>query len=378
MRLSPSFDNSDVDYSPRPSIPLESITLGKNSTPFPALPVKLVPKGIDPLSPIQKPIEISAFFDKSAQPKASLPTLSNSQKKVNLPPIVIKVEPPKANLPPQKLPEVKVVTPVIPSTTKTIAEITPIIKLTPKPIQPPPPPPIPLVEVEKKEVIVKKIVEPLAKPVIKINKPEPIKFIPPPRKSPPVEITPIVSQTHDSQNTAQIQNQIHHQLDDIQLSIAAELKKITPPAPAPTLPKPLSPAISLPSFIQSAPPNPQPQTNPAVKISTEISQTELSEPTANFSAIHFWDYFLPISNSKLNPYKSPSRSRVILGVKMGGLILLSLGFIVIGQAFIKGFSLNVIFEAISTFTLSGILLFLGQNLNLFFAPVNPYKIHEVV
>src|ERR1700682_212643 len=81
MRLSPGFDNQLPDFSPRPSIPLEPISLGSLKYSPPKLDIK-PPSEVKPSLPHLQPVDISTFFKQSSQPKPSLPTLSHPKIKI--------------------------------------------------------------------------------------------------------------------------------------------------------------------------------------------------------------------------------------------------------------------------------------------------------
>lgn len=367
MRLSPGFDDKLSNYSPRPSIPLETVSLGTLKYSPPKLAVK---PQVPPLLH-QQPVDTTIFFKQSAQPKASLPTLSQPIIKT-----VPKQAPPPLKLPPIEDKNIVALKKVIQSVTK--PKPTPI-KFSPPPIKAPIlAKPIPVFNPEPKNELKNlnaKLNEILNIPIVH---PTPVHTQPQPATLPIQQVPKFVPEEKPVQKVT-VKNE-----PDIQEIVSKELEKVSPPHPAAQASQQIPVKIPIPESHPEIHPFQKPahsqQTSPLqikdVQKSSPPSPLAPTEPL--FSQSHIWDLFLIRVNSKLNPYKSVTRGRTILGIKISGLILFALGLFIIISSFFSSFSLNVIFEALSTLTISGILLFLGENLNLFFEPINPYKVHEVV
>lgn len=351
MRLSPSFDTKLPDFSPRPSIPLETVSLGslKYSPPKLAIPEVKKPPLIH-----QLPVDSSYFFKQSAQPKPSHPTLA--QPKIKIAPVSKPVT----------------IHPQIP-----IKKAAPVIQPLPHPAPKLPPPEKPH---HNNLEALKKVIQSVTKPSSQDKKIIPIKFTPPPPKPDieavkPYNLAPKPSPKSELKSHPLItakpsmpvpkpaplpEKTVSQNEPDIQDLISKELEKvISHPLQQPVIKN--QPAVSVPKNVPAAP----------------IKQP-IQPQAPILTNSHFWDFFLIRVSPRLNPYKSSIRNRTILGVKTAGLVLLALGVFIIINGLATGISLNIIFEAISTLTISGILLFLGENLNMFFEPVNPYKVHEVV
>jgi hypothetical protein len=87
------------------------------------------------------------------------------------------------------------------------------------------------------------------------------------------------------------------------------------------------------------------------------------------------DYFIPLDSNINNPYDQPKRKQVIISIKCVGLLILVLALY---EFFSQITSLNryVFLEVLVLLFLVGIFLFIGENLESFDTPHNPYRLRS--
>jgi hypothetical protein len=419
VEVSSLFEHSAQPAAARPTLPPPQI----KTQPAKPQPIKVVPKPRFEI-PVQRPApppQIPVINQSQPTPARPEPvptptpirvapsvTPKPQPRVVSKKPGSIKLQPPPKKVEPLKEKPVIIKEP-LPLPKETIPALKPLLNIPPTlpapqaiPVNPQPHPvtnlnieiklppvpekaPEPQLEERSEPVLAPIPRNEVKKPELETNHEEKQDFVP----FPALTLEPKKDKT-DEKSLLETEQDLEAQAKSLQEIIGEELKHI----PTRTIPeKVLQPAqIKIVPTIQT-PSQPLPAHLPSTEapiisdhkiVTPAKSGIKAVKPTkpiqlykpSFLNTIKLWDYFLPRVNPKINPYKSPTRAKAVLGLKFAGLIFFAGGAGVIIYNF-HAFSVNVVFESFSSLTIGGILLFMAENLNIFFEPINPYKVHEV-